>query len=148
VAILVALVGGLLAVVWVIDWIIGMTTRRSGSVAVLAVMLLSVASCKSSSPTASEIEKPVVISRTEPSYPEALKNAGVSGLVPLEAIIGTDGVPRDVRIIEHEATTTNQELQRIAIETLSAWRFRPAMKGGKPVEHRYVTSIYFKLSDN
>lgn len=143
----------LIGAVWLIDFTIELVLskrhnrRRSVRVLIIApLLLLLVSRCVT---VAAVIEEPEVISRGELVYPPELRARGVEGLVKLEMIVGTDGVPRDVRVIRDDpsAPPIDEALEQFALETVKAWRFKPATANGKTIERRYVTAIHWRAQN-
>jgi protein TonB len=66
-----------------------------------------------------------------PRYPEALQRAGMSGLVQVEYVVGSDGRvdERSLRVL----ASTHPAFLLTALEALGYARFRPARRGGQPV---------------
>jgi TonB family protein len=56
-------------------------------------------------------------------------------------IVGTDGVPHDLKIVRK----LDDALDERALETVRAWRFKPATKNAQPVEVEIVAKIVFRL---
>jgi protein TonB len=80
-------------------------------------------------PTGGQLIQAKVISRVDPEYPKLARQAGASGLVEMEAMIGVDGKVKNPRVIHGNAM-----LQKAAIDAVLQWRYKPAMLNGKPVE--------------
>src|SRR5439155_22669885 len=66
----------------------------------------------------------------KPRYPERLQATGTGGVVTLEALIGTDGTVRDVRVV----TSADPDLDRAAIDAVRQWEFSSTMLNCTPVE--------------
>lgn len=135
----------LVATIWIIDtgFEFIKNKRGRGELAVVAVLLLILSgSCT----TVAVTEEPQVLSSGDLPYPSALLQRGVEGLVKVEMIVGTDGVPRGIRVLRDDpaAPPADPLLEKFAIETVSNWRFRPASANGKAIERRYVTAIHVK----
>lgn len=88
------------------------------------------------------VSQPVAIEKTSPVYPvEALK-AGASGVVVLEAIIGTDGRVLDVRILE----SPHPSLGQAAATAVGKWSFEPARDAdGAHLKVSLVLTLTFHL---
>lgn len=72
---------------------------------------------------------PQVLYELKPTYtPEALR-AGVTGIVKMEAVVGTDGSVGPIRITRKK----DPDLDVAAVAALRSWRFRPALLNGSPV---------------
>jgi peptidyl-prolyl cis-trans isomerase A (cyclophilin A) len=76
-----------------------------------------------------------------PLYPPDAKKAGVSGTVVLTAIIGTDGLVKDLRIVSGP-----EMLRQAAIDAVKSWRYRPYHLNGQPVEVRTTVNVIFTLA--
>jgi TonB family protein len=77
-----------------------------------------------------------------PVYPPAAKAAGIQGTVILHAIIGMDGTPLSLRVMNSD---TDPELTRSAVEAVSKWRYRPTLLNGEPIEVDTTIMVNFKL---
>lgn len=86
------------------------------------------------------VTRPEKISGSTPPIPEEARQAGVSGVVVLEAVIDEQGNVQDVRVLKglHPA------LDEAAVESLRTWRFKPAMMDGKPVKVYYTLTMNFR----
>ncbi len=87
------------------------------------------ASC-SAEPNSGSIRPPRKVVDHRPEYPAAMRSAGVSGRVVMNALIGTDGTIRDMQTIE----TTNAEFDQAAREAVRQWRFTQTLLNCVPVE--------------
>jgi TonB family protein len=79
--------------------------------------------------------------RVPPVYPIEAKKAGVSGTVVVSAIIGTDGLVKDLRIVSGPDL-----LRQAAFDAVKAWRYRPYLLNGQPVEVRTQINVIFTLA--
>jgi TonB family protein len=89
------------------------------------------------------VEASKVITKVQPIYPEAAKSAGVQGTVNLHAIIGMDGVPLSLQVVN---TDVNPDLARSSIEAVSKWRYSPTLLNGQPIEVDTNITVNFTLS--
>lgn len=83
------------------------------------------------------------MSSTEPilsTRKEAL-DAKIEGDVILSLIIGTDGIPSDIKLIRG----LGKGLDEKAIECLQQWRFSPAITHGEPVAQKATFEMNFRL---
>jgi TonB family protein len=69
-------------------------------------------------------------SRTPPRYPPEAKWAGMGTEVTLEALIGTDGIPHDVRVFQSSGW---DEFDQSAVECFYHWRFPAWIENGRTV---------------
>jgi TonB family protein len=90
-----------------------------------------------------EIEASKVVTKVQPLYPEAAKSAGISGTVNLHAVIGMDGVPLSLQVVN---TDVNPDLARASIEAVSKWRYSTTLLNGQPIEVDTNITINFTLS--
>lgn len=84
---------------------------------------------------------PEVMHKMEPEYTRAALNAGIQGTVLLTLIIDEAGVPRDIVVL----SPIGFGLDERALECVSRWRFRPAMKDAKPVKIQAQIQVNFRL---
>lgn len=85
-------------------------------------------------------ELPQVSARVAPVYPEAARRAGIQGTVTVQALVGTDGVVRDARVVDGIPA-----LDAAALQAVRQWRFEPARAGGKPVAVWVSVPVRFSL---
>lgn len=90
-----------------------------------------------------ELTMPRKIKDASPGYTAAAMRAGVEGVVLLEAIVGSDGHPRDVRVVK--SLDSQFGLDQAAIDAVRQWEFTPATLGGKPVNVLVTVNIEFKI---
>ena len=88
-----------------------------------------------------DVSAPVVISKVEPEYSEEARKAKFSGSVLLSLVIDANGMPRDIKVIRPLGLGLDEK----AIEAVSHWRFRPGMKGGRPVATQANIEVNFRL---
>jgi peptidyl-prolyl cis-trans isomerase A (cyclophilin A) len=82
----------------------------------------------------------MLISKTQPVYPIDAKQARVSGTVVLRAVIGTDGIIKDLRVVSGPDL-----LRQAALDAVQQWRYRPYLLNDDPVEVRTTINIIFTL---
>ena len=82
------------------------------------------------------VKPPVAIERVIPERP-----AGVTetGRVLLMAVIGLDGIPRDIEVLE----APNPKLGEVSVEAAKKWKFKPGTLHGRDVETKFPISIMF-----
>jgi TonB family protein len=78
-----------------------------------------------------------------PVYPSSMREAGREGVVPVEAVIGTDGSVTSVRVLSAEV---HPDFAIAAVEAVRQWTFDPTLLNGAPVEVRMTVSVEFTLS--
>jgi TonB family protein len=76
----------------------------------------------------------------EASYPLLGRQMKVQGSVLLQALIGADGVIRDLRVLSGPAI-----LASAAREAARRWQFKPYMQNGQPVETQATIAVNFTI---
>ena len=77
----------------------------------------------------------------KPAYPKELKKAAVSGEATVAFIVSTEGVPGQIQIIK----ATHRGFGDAVAKCVTKWRFKPAIKDGKPVNCLLVYPIEFEV---
>jgi TonB family protein len=88
-----------------------------------------------------DVSAPVLVSKIEPEYSEEARKAKYSGSVLLSIVVDQNGLPRDVKVVRALGLGLDQK----AIEAVMKWRFRPGMKGGRPVPVQAQVEVSFRL---
>lgn len=76
----------------------------------------------------------------ETSYPLLAQQMKVQGSVLLQALIGADGIIRDLRVLTGPAI-----LASAAREAVRQWRFKPYLHNGQPVETSANITVNFSI---
>jgi TonB family protein len=84
-----------------------------------------------------------VISRVQPVYPAAAKEAHTQGVVEIQATISKDGVPIELRVL----SSPSDDLSQSALEAVRQWRYRPTLLNGAPVEIVTTVIVNYTLSE-
>ena len=74
-------------------------------------------------------------------YPEAAKQAGLSGRVTTSFVVGEDGVCREFKVLRSVSPELDAEALRV-LGLMPKWN--PGKQEGKPVPVRYTVPINFK----
>lgn len=77
----------------------------------------------------------------EPTRPRSAREPDPVGWVELTFVVGTDGAPRDVRILD---STPPGHYDQSALTAVKRWRFRPVTEDGRPVERRTDVRLRFQ----
>lgn len=85
--------------------------------------------------------QPVLILKIEPEYSERARQAKFQGTVGLRIIVDEKGIPRDVSVTRPLGLGLDEK----AMEAVSRWRFKPALKNGKPVAVEAFVDVNFRL---
>jgi TonB family protein len=89
------------------------------------------------------VSPPSVTYKKDPGYSEEARKAHLWGTVVLQIIVGSDGMPHNIKVIR----PLGMGLDEIAVETVSEWRFRPGVKDGKSVNVLATIEVNFRLLD-
>jgi TonB family protein len=73
-----------------------------------------------------------------------MRAAGREGVVPLEAIIGTDGTVHSVRVL---SASIHPDFAVAAAAAVRQWQFAPTLLNRVPVEVSMTVNIKFSLTD-
>jgi TonB family protein len=76
-----------------------------------------------------------------PIYPASLKAAGISGTVTMDAVIGTDGLVRELRNVKGP----HPDLEAAATDAVQQWRFSTTLLNCEPVELEMHVTINFTV---
>ena len=88
------------------------------------------------------IKPPTKRKDVRPIYPPALRDAGVEGVVPLEATIGLDGTVQHIRVISAQV---HPDLAKAAMTAVRQWQFTPTLLNGQPTEVVMTVTVAFQL---
>lgn len=89
----------------------------------------------------SEVDQQVVaVFKKAPSIPTSLLREVSNPRVRVLFVVNTDGTVENVRLMKG----THPEFDRLVIEAISEWRFRPAMRKGKKVRCLSELPVYVK----
>jgi TonB family protein len=88
-----------------------------------------------------EVKPARVLYRVSPGYPAMAARAGISGVVVVECIIGSDGTIRDPHVVRSSFAAFNQP----ALDAVSQWRFAPGTLHGSAVDTYFELTVTFTL---
>jgi TonB family protein len=86
------------------------------------------------------ITPPRVIHQVTPDVNSATRGFRVSGVVLIELVVSSRGMPREV----HVAKSLDKDLDSSAVAAVEQWRFQPAVKADNPVAVRITIEIRFR----
>jgi TonB family protein len=89
-----------------------------------------------------EVEAAKLVKKVAPSYPESARAAGVQGKVVLHAVIGMDGKPLSLQVVNG---IIDPALARASVEAVSRWRYSPTLLNGQPIEVDTTIMVNFSL---
>ena len=87
-----------------------------------------------------EIKAPKKIKDVRAVYPPIAREAGVTGVVIIEAKIGADGFIEDARVLKSIPL-----LDEAALDAVKQWQFEPTLLNGRPVPVMMTTTVNFSL---
>jgi protein TonB len=87
-----------------------------------------------------QITAPALLHRVEPVYPDVAALAHLSGIVILEALVGTDGCVESVKVLR----SRHPLLDKASEEALLQWRYSPLVLNGIPTS--FVLTVTFNFS--
>jgi TonB family protein len=88
-----------------------------------------------------DVSAPKLVRKVEPDYTRKSRREKTQGTVLLAVVINKNGKPRAVRV-ERSLTP---DLDRQAVRAVSSWRFKPAMRAGRPVSVQAQVEVNFRL---
>ncbi len=82
---------------------------------------------------------------SQAAYPALAQHMNVQGSVVIQALIGTDGVIQNLRVLSGPAI-----LASAAQQAVREWRFKPIVQNGQAVESKATITVNFsiKVADN
>ena len=84
---------------------------------------------------------PVVLYHPEPEYSEEARAAKYQGSVTMSVVIAPTGAVQDVAVLQPLGLGLDEQ----AMQAVSRWNFKPAMKDGQPVAVTARIEVNFKL---
>lgn len=87
------------------------------------------------------VSPPVPVYTVDPPYSIYARKRKIQGEVFVQIIVDSSGLPRNVEVVR----PIGYGLDQSAVETVRQFRFRPAMKDGKPVPVYMTVAINFRL---
>lgn len=88
------------------------------------------------------IKAPTKVVNVNPVFPASMRTAGRGGVVPLDALIGTDGSVVFVRVV---SANVHPDFAEAAAEAVRQWKFTPTLLNGQPVEVLMTVTVNFAL---
>ena len=87
------------------------------------------------------VQQAKLIRQPKPIYPPLAKQARISGVVKLDAIIGKDGTIQNLRVVSGHPL-----LVPAALDAVKQWVYAPTLLNGEPVEVVTQIDVNFTLS--
>jgi TonB family protein len=91
---------------------------------------------------AGEAQQAKLLQKVNPVYPQAAKLAGVQGQVVLDAVIASDGTPREIQVV----SSPSSDLSQSALEAVRGWRYSTTLLNGNPVEVETWVLVNYTLA--
>jgi TonB family protein len=86
-----------------------------------------------------KIEPPIKMNDVKPVYPAIAQNAGVTGVVIIEATVGADG-----KVIDAKVLRSIPMLDQAALDAVRQWEYKPTLLNGVAVPVIMTVTINFK----
>jgi TonB family protein len=83
-----------------------------------------------------------LLRQIKPAYPDSARAQGIEGTVLLHAVIGTDGAPLSLSVMNKLA---DPDLAAAALDSARQWRYQPTLLNGVPVEVETTITVNFRL---
>jgi TonB family protein len=90
-----------------------------------------------------DVQAAKIVQKVQPVYPDAAKTAGIDGTVILHAVIGLDGTPLSLKVMNNQI---DPDLAKAAVEAVSKWRYQPTLLNGDPIEVDTTIMVKFTLA--
>ncbi len=81
-----------------------------------------------------------LVHKVPPQYPTVAKLRGIQGTVRLEALIGTDGKMKHLRVLAGDPM-----LVKPSLDAVKKWRYKPVLINGQHVEVESEIDVIFSL---
>jgi TonB family protein len=89
------------------------------------------------------VKAPKILRRVEPTYPVEARQARVSGIVIIEALIDRTGAVSDAVVLKPLPFGLGDE----AVKAVRQWQFEPATVDGQPVDVLFNLTVNFRLDE-
>jgi TonB family protein len=83
-----------------------------------------------------------LLTAVDPVYPEEAQRRDIAGWVDVEFIVGTDGIPREVRVVGADPPVT---FDQAALAAVSLYRYEPFEHDGRAYERLGRLRLRFDL---
>jgi protein TonB len=93
-------------------------------------------------PVGGRVQAAKLVHQVKPVYPPLARQARISGLVRLEAIIGKDGAIRSLQVM-----SGHPWLVQAALDAVRQWGYQATLLNDEAVEVLTQIDVYFKLSE-
>jgi protein TonB len=83
---------------------------------------------------------PVPIDQPQPRYPATARDAGLTGAVVVEILVGVDG-----RVTQAKVVRGGPPFERATLEAVRRWRYAPVIHQGRPIVWKSTVTVRFEL---
>lgn len=90
-----------------------------------------------------DVQAAKIVQKVQPVYPDAARTAGIEGTVILRAVIGMDGTPLSLKVMNNQI---DPDLAKAAVEAVSKWRYQSTLLNGEPIEVDTTIMVKFTLA--
>ena len=90
---------------------------------------------------AAGITMPTCIHCPDPAYTDEARAAKIQGSVKFDVLVDEQGKPKRIAVIQGD----QYDLTARALEAMKNWKFKPAMKDGKPVTVCVAVEVSFRI---
>ena len=98
--------------------------------------------------TADEVDqRATVVRKFEPRYPFDAQQKGIEGKVTVKFVVDSTGTPQEPEIVKVDPEEVEGIFEEAALECIKRFKYRPAVKGGKPVDSIAGILFTFSLSE-
>lgn len=87
------------------------------------------------------ISPPQAIFMPDPDYPPSFRKRKIQGICILAVTVDNQGTVQEVRVTR----SLDKRLDQNAIDAIKRWKFKSAMRDGKPVSVRTSIEVGFRL---
>ncbi len=88
-----------------------------------------------------DVSAPVLLKSVDPEFSEEARRKQISGSVLVHLIVDEQGLPQDVKVTR----SLGSGLDEKAVQAVSRYRFKPAMREGMPVKVELNVAIDFRI---
>lgn len=92
-------------------------------------------------------QKPRVVRQIPPRYPFEAQQKGIEGRVTIRFVVDSTGKAQEPEVVKVEPKDIGDIFNEAALACIVKFKFRPAMKGGKPVDCIVNLPIKFSVSE-
>ena len=88
------------------------------------------------------VKPPQKLVNVAPEYPQAARDAGITGVVAIEATIDETGSVSDAKVVK-----SSPEFDEAALEAVRQWKYQPTLLNGAPVPVIMTVTLNFALPE-